>query len=169
MSTDNENHQLFLKLCLMYIRKQGVTQQFAHQPIPSACAGRSCRQREVSLHSAGKTGQSQLTPWAEWWVHDGELTTHEDQVQDHLKNLKVCKAMGPNEIPWGLRELAEKVAKPGYIIFKKPWQYGEIPVGWKRINVTLISKKVKKQDLGNYIAQLVSLLCLKRSWTDPPC
>ena len=43
----------------------------------------------------------------------------EDQVRDHLKNLKVHKSMGPNEIhPRVLRELADEVAKLLSIVSK---------------------------------------------------
>ncbi|KFQ10568.1 hypothetical protein N329_12992, partial [Haliaeetus albicilla] len=68
---------------------------------------------------------------------------------DHLRNLKVHKSMGPDEIhPWVLRELT--VAKPLSIIFQKSWQSGEVPTDWKRGRNPPIFKKGKKEDLGNY-------------------
>ncbi|KFV06972.1 hypothetical protein N340_14500, partial [Tauraco erythrolophus] len=65
---------------------------------------------------------------------------------DHLKNLKVDKSMGSDEVhPRVLRELADEVAKPLFIIFQKLWQSGEVPTDWKRGNVVR-----GKKNSGNY-------------------
>ncbi|KFV16616.1 hypothetical protein N339_05500, partial [Pterocles gutturalis] len=70
---------------------------------------------------------------------------------DHLKNLKVHKPMGPDEIhPWVLRELAAEVAKPLPVMFKKSWHSGAVPTDWKRGNINPVFKKANKEDLGNY-------------------
>ncbi|KFW00960.1 hypothetical protein N326_11204, partial [Eurypyga helias] len=84
----------------------------------------------------------------------------EDQVREHLRNLKVHKSMGPDGIhPRGLKELVDGIAKTLSLIFKKLWQSGEVPSDWKRGNITPIFKKGKKENPGNYSS--VSLTCGK--------
>jgi len=49
-----------------------------------------------------------------------------------------------------LRELADVIAEPFSIIFKRSWRTGEMPEGWRKANVISIFKKGKKEDPGNY-------------------
>jgi len=81
------------------------------------------------------------------WKNKELPTVGECQVRDHVRNLKVHKSMGPDEVhPWVLREHADAVVKALSIIFEKLWQFGEVPGDWKRGNMNSIFKKGKKKD-----------------------
>ncbi|KFU92257.1 hypothetical protein M959_06232, partial [Chaetura pelagica] len=78
-------------------------------------------------------------------------TVSEDKVCDHLRNLKIYKSMGADEIhPRVLKELADVVTKPLSMIFEKSWQSGEVPGDWKKGHVTPRFKKGRNEDPGNY-------------------
>jgi len=74
----------------------------------------------------------------------------EDCVRDRLSDLDTHKSMGPDGMhPRVLRELADVIAEPLFIIFERSWRTGEVPEDWRKANVTPIFKKGKKEDSGN--------------------
>jgi len=85
------------------------------------------------------------------WENEEPPTVGEDQVRDYLRNPKVHRCLGPDEVhPWVLRELVIEVSKLLSVIFEKLWQSSEVPIDWKRGNITPIFKKSEKVDPGNY-------------------
>lgn len=50
--------------------------------------------------------------------------------------------------PWLPKELAD--VSPSYELYEKSWRMGEVSNEWRKANVTLISKKGKKEGKGNY-------------------
>jgi len=91
--------------------------------------------------------------WTSKW-EQGEQpppTLKAKQVWNRLVRLNVYKSMGLDDIQLSvLRELADVIAKPLSIIFKKLWMSGEVPRDWKRGNINAIDMKRKKEELGNY-------------------
>ncbi|KFP24226.1 RNA-directed DNA polymerase from mobile element jockey, partial [Colius striatus] len=75
----------------------------------------------------------------------------EEEVKDLLANLKAHKSMGPDRMhPRVLRELADVVAKSLSIIFEQSWRTDEVPEDWRKVNVTLVFRRGRKDDPGNY-------------------
>ncbi|GAB0203755.1 mitochondrial enolase superfamily member 1 [Grus japonensis] len=75
----------------------------------------------------------------------------EDWVREHLGKLDIHRSMGPDGMhPRVLRELEDVIARLLAIIFERSWRTGEVPEDWRKANVTLVFKKGKEEDPGNY-------------------
>ncbi|KFV45526.1 hypothetical protein N341_05866, partial [Tyto alba] len=98
------------------------------------------------------------------WQNEEPPTVGEDQLHNHLRNLKVHKSVGPEEMHLP-GDLADEVAEPLSIMFEKSQQSGEVPAGWKKGNITPTFKKGKKEELGNYRpVRLTSVLRKIMEW-----
>jgi len=59
--------------------------------------------------------------------------------------------MGPDGMhPRVLKELADVIAEPLFIISDRSWRTREVHEDWRKANVTPICRKGKKEDPGNY-------------------
>ena len=90
-----------------------------------------------------------------------ELELSEDTILKHLKTLKPDKSPGPDEIHSKvLRETADAICIPLYLIFKKSMNEGQVPTAWKKANVVPLHKTGRKDGSGNYRpVSLTSVTC----------
>ncbi|GAB0197889.1 mitochondrial enolase superfamily member 1 [Grus japonensis] len=85
------------------------------------------------------------------WRKEDLPLFEEKRVREHLGKLDIHKSMGPDGMhPRVLRELAVVLVKPLSIIFERSWRTGEVPEDWRKANITLVFKKGRKEDPGNY-------------------
>ncbi|GAB0180048.1 mitochondrial enolase superfamily member 1 [Grus japonensis] len=74
----------------------------------------------------------------------------EDGVREYLGK-QIHTSMGPDGMhPRVLRELADVMAMTLSIIFERSWRRGEVPEDWRKVIVTPVFRKGKKEDAGNY-------------------
>lgn len=90
-----------------------------------------------------------------------DVAFNEQDVLSLLKNLKPGKAPGPDKFyPKILKELANEIAHPIFLIFQQSLQQGAVPVEWKTANVTPIFKKGNRNTVSNYRpVSLTSVIC----------
>ena len=102
---------------------------------------------------------SKTAPWDSWtlegrkrvWETESFSVVEEGVVQERLGGMHVHRSMGPDGMhPRVLRELAKVIAKPLSIISDGSWRTGEVPEDWRIACVTVVFKKGKKEDPGNY-------------------
>jgi len=105
----------------------------------------------VFTAKAGPQESQALQVREEAWRKEDLPLVEEDRVRDRFSKLDTPKCMGPDGMhPRVLRELGDVIAEPLSIIFERSWMAGEVPEDWRKANVTLICKKGKKEDPGNY-------------------
>ena len=90
-----------------------------------------------------------------------EVKFTEEDVKNKLKNLRVDKSMGPDNLsPRLLREVCENIGYPLYILFRKSLSEGAVPQDWRTANVTPIYKAGSRIKAENYRPiSLTSVVC----------
>ena len=79
------------------------------------------------------------------------ITIYTQDILDVLRHLDVNKACSPDLIsPWLLREGADFLACPLFIVFSRSLLQGYFPSAWKDANLTPIYKKDDKSLPSNY-------------------
>ena len=86
----------------------------------------------------------------------------EKDIEEILKTLKVTKSPGPDNIhPRIPKELANVLAKPLYLLFRKSIDTGKLPISWKdRAHISSVYKSGEKFLPKNYRPiSLTSIVC----------
>lgn len=84
------------------------------------------------------------------WRKEDVALVEGDQVREYLSRLDIWKSIRPDGMhTWALRELADVISRPLLIIFDWSWRL-EVPKDWRKVNVTFIFKKCKREDPVNY-------------------
>ena len=82
-----------------------------------------------------------------------------EKITEKLKNLKINKSAGPDGVhPRVLNELADHIAEPISLIFKKVFDTSTLPQSWKDALITPLFKKGSRSSPGNY--RPISLTCI---------
>jgi endonuclease/exonuclease/phosphatase family metal-dependent hydrolase len=82
---------------------------------------------------------------------DFSVDFHGTIICDHLRNLNVNKAPGPDNFHGKLlKNCAVSIARPLSILFEKSYRSGVIPKKWKLANVVPVYKKGTKNNTENY-------------------
>ena len=91
----------------------------------------------------------------------GKIKLTKEKIRKALKNLDKRKARGPDEVsPWVLKECAEELTLPIFMIFSNSLEQGKLPDIWKQANITPIFKKGNKSNPLNYRpVSLTSVMC----------
>jgi Reverse transcriptase (RNA-dependent DNA polymerase) len=88
-----------------------------------------------------------------------ELEISTEDIKKKLEKLNKSKSPGPDAIhPRILYELKNELIYPLFKIFNLSLTTGELPMDWKRADITAIYKKGKKSDVSNY--RPISLTCI---------
>ena len=75
----------------------------------------------------------------------------EKNIEEILKALKVTKSPGPDNIhPRILKEPADVLAKPLYLLFRKSIDTGKLPISWKDAHISSAYKSGEKFLPKNY-------------------
>ena len=85
----------------------------------------------------------------------------EKDIEKILKALKVTKSSGPDNLhPRILKELANVLAKPLYLLFRKSIDTGKLPFSWKDAHISSVYKFGEKFFPKNYRPiSLTSIVC----------
>ena len=91
----------------------------------------------------------------------GNITVDEIGIHSLLKNLKINKATGPDDLPARLlKELSNELSPILVVLFQASLNQGKVPQDWKLANVSPLFKKGDKSDPGNYRpVSLTSITC----------
>ena len=90
------------------------------------------------------------------------ITVDTDGVRKLLENINPRKAIGPDQIPnQALKIAAVEIAPVLQFIFQRSLDTGELPLDWRKANITPIFKKGATTDPANYRPVSLTSTCCK--------
>jgi hypothetical protein len=79
-----------------------------------------------------------------------------------MSNINIAKSAGCDGIhPRVLKELSSVLANPLKLIFEHSFRNKELPIDWLSADITVIFKKGKKTEAGNYRPVSLTCICCK--------
>jgi hypothetical protein len=83
-------------------------------------------------------------------------------IEKRMSNINIAKSAGCDGIhPRVLKELSSVLAYPLKLIFEHSFRNKELPIDWLSADITVIFKKGKKTEAGNYRPVSLTCICCK--------
>lgn len=102
--------------------------------------------------------ESQVPKTSKDWIKEYVTLVKESQIREYLSKLDIHKSMGRDRMLRELRCHCEATFNNHSMIFDCSRCLGEVNEDWRKVNVTSIIQKGKKENHGNYRLVILTLI-----------